>query len=302
MISGLEAFAKKVLVEIPESSNNESYADDPQGLPQILYDGSFTSSVSVSVLDKGIYTSLFGGAITTAWRNEGASIVKVYADEFTLTTPPCETEGFFPNRVWCDDEGTAYVLLKFPKKNTWYDNPMSRDVIEDFMDVPGVDDLDDYAISIQTVARGSDLAFNINDGKPYYQWDAQTTLDHLKNHTEESATFSTFNLPICDLRTDGNFYGMEPKAIDDDDCGAEVRTAFPDHVWKLTNITLNFNSVKSSTACPSAQRPGTCRTNMGKFSGKMSTTSSRRRTNTVPYPVASLEAAGPANTVPDPLR
>lgn len=184
---------------------------------------------------------------------------------------------------------------------------MSRKVIEEFMDVPGVDHLDEFDITIQTIARGSNLAFDINHGKPYYQWDAQSTLDHLKNNAEESATFSTFNLPICDLKNDNN-YGLESTAIDDGDCGAEVKTAFPVHVSKileiryqtekLTNVTLDVNSAKSSTECPTAPRPGTCRTNTEKSSGKIITTSNRRRTTTVSYPVASLEAA---NTVPTPI-
>jgi hypothetical protein len=237
MLKGLESFANKVLVDVPEQDpdNGVYYSDDPKGLPQLLKDGTFTESVSVSILDERIYTSLFSGGITTLWRNERASIVKVHSDESTLDSPPCETDGFFDGRTWCDDDGTAWVLLKFPAKDTWYDNPMNTDVIDEFKDVPGADDIGDYGISIETIARGSDLAASMNDGKPYYEWDVQGTLDHLTDNTDDITSFSTFNLPVCDLTTtswDGSY--MDLPAIDDDDCGAEVRfflpyKAFPFH-------------------------------------------------------------------------
>lgn len=105
---------------------------------------------------------------------------------------------------------------------------MSRDTIDDFMNVPGADDLEDFGLSVEIVARGSDLAASLNDGAPYYEWDAQTTIDHLTENPDDITTFSTFNLPVCTLDVLG--YDDEPmdiEPIDDDDCGAEVRTAFP---------------------------------------------------------------------------
>ena len=226
MLKGLESFATTVLVDVPENdpANGVYYSDDPKGLPQILKDGTYAESVSVSILDERIYASVFSGAITTLWRNERASIVKIHADEPTLETPPCETDGFFDGRLWCDDDGTAYVLLKFPAKDTWYDNPMNSDVIDEFKDVPGADDLGDYGITVETVARSSDLACSLNGDKPYYEWDAQGTIDHLTDNPDDLSGFSTFNLPVCELDTttwDGSSWDVPP--IDDDDCGAEVR-------------------------------------------------------------------------------
>lgn len=228
MLKGIEAFANHVLVDTPEDTDDYYYADDPAGLPQLLKDGTFAESVSVSMLDERIYTSLFSGAITTSWASENAIIVKVHKDEPTLITPPCETDGFFYGRIWCDDEGTAHLLLKFPEPNTWYKDPMSRDVIDEFGDVPGADDLEDFGLSIEIVARGSELAASLNDGNPYYEWDAESALDHLLENADDVAKFSTFNLPVCELDTvdfEGNFMDYIER-LDDDDCGAEVRTAF----------------------------------------------------------------------------
>lgn len=223
MIKGLESFVNKVLIETPEDSDDYDYAEDPTGLPQILKDGTFTESVSVSSLDERIYTSIFSGAITTVWRNERAVIVKVHSDEPTLDDPPCETDDFFKDNIWCADDETAHILLKFPEKNTWYKDPMSKDVIDEFKDVPGIDDLEDFGINIETVARGSVLASKLNDGKPYYKWDADATIDHLKDNTDDLAQFSTFNLPVCELDTK-SFDGSDADipGIDDDDCGPEV--------------------------------------------------------------------------------
>lgn len=66
MLRGLESLANRVLIDTPEDLDGYIYADDPRDLPQILKDGTFTESVSVSILDERIYTSIFSGAVTTS--------------------------------------------------------------------------------------------------------------------------------------------------------------------------------------------------------------------------------------------
>lgn len=245
MISGLESYAKHVLLDTPTNTDDYDYADDPGGLPQILKDGIFTESRSVDVLDERIYTALFSGAVASAWKDERAVVVKIYKDEPTLDDPPCEIKDFFKDRIWCNDQGTAFVLLKYPENGKGFSSPMNEDVLEKFKDVPGADDLKDFGLSLENVGRGSDFATRHNGGRAYFEWSPDEVVKFFKEKDDDNYQFSAFNLPVCDLKP------KESTRIDDDKCGPEVScfSSFRNSVRrsKVTNIS-QLDSVKSSTA------------------------------------------------------
>lgn len=227
MIRGLTDYGNKVLSDVPvnDPDNDIYYASEPQGLPQILKDGTFAESQSVDSLDERIYASLFSGVISHIWKDERAFVIKIFSNEPTLDDPPCETDDFFTDRIWCDDDGNAFVLLKHPAKDHHPSEPMSSDVQDDFKDLKGADHLEEYGVNIEMVAKSSSLASSLNGGKPYYEWKPERAIEHLTDYPDDLSTFSSFNLPYCELEANsastGEWMDDWPR-IEDDDCGPEV--------------------------------------------------------------------------------
>lgn len=216
MQKSLESYTRWLLTSIPENDQSKGvkYTDDPKSLPNVLYDGDFAEPKTSDVLPDGIYVSLFSAAISVLWGNEAAAVVKVAHDDPSLSIPPCEDEEMFNGNKWCNDAGDAYLLLSWPSK-TWFNNPWDDNLPGSFQDLKGIDKLEDYRMSIETVVKASENAASLNDGNPYYEWDPEKVIDHMAKDDANLEQFAAFNLPFCDL-------GTLAGGIDDENCDGEV--------------------------------------------------------------------------------
>jgi hypothetical protein len=224
MQNSIEDYANWLLTSVPSNdrSNGIHYVDDAKSLPNVLLDGDWAEPKTSPNLPDGIYVSLFSAAISILWKGELANVIKVPHDVKFLSTPVCEDEKMFGDNRWCDNDGNAYLLLKW--KTDWFHNPWEDDLPGKFMDLKGVDKLGDYRLSVENVAKASEHAASLNGGAAYYEWDVERVMDHFSQDANNMNQFSAFNFPFCELNNT-----FEP--LDVDDCDGEVRNDIPNNFW-----------------------------------------------------------------------
>lgn len=228
MQNSIESYGKWLLTEIPKNdrSNGEFYVDDAKALPNVLLNGDFAEPRISPNLPDAIYSSLFSSVISLLWKGEAACVVKIAHDDPTLLTPPCEDEKMFNGNKWCDNGGNAYLLLNW--RTDWFESPLEEGLAGKFMELKGVDKLEDYRLSIENVVKASEHAASLNNGYPYYEWDTTKVMGHMGNDEGNMAGFSAFNLPFCEVKNEG-------RSIEVDDCDGEVKIDNPFSPLKRTN-------------------------------------------------------------------
>lgn len=232
--TALEDYARWVLTETPNNdrANGIYYIEDQRALPRQLSTGAFAEAIEVDRLPDNLYASLFSGAITELWNKDQVIVVKIPSDESLLDGPACDESGPFVGRRYCDDDGNSYVILKYPELGSWLDRPWDDSTREAFMDVNGIDKLEDYGLSVGAVAIGTETAYIRNNNEPGYGWNPETTMEFLMEDPENMINFVTFNFPFCDLGLHEPFLGR----VEDEACDAECQI-----LYSLTNrCTLYF--------------------------------------------------------------
>jgi hypothetical protein len=224
---------------VQDRDNDIYYVDDPRALPSLLKDGDFAEPIPVDRIPDNLYASLFSGAVTELWNQEQAIVVKIPSNESTLSTPPCEDDSLFAYQSYCDDDGNRYVLLKYPELGSWLDVPWSDETKDAFKDLPGYDSLEDYGLSIESVARGTEHAYYRNGEASGMDWNPETTAEFLMEETNNMIQFVTFNFPYCDLAGDPDSFGYstEFEKVEDGDCDAECQI-----LYRITTGCYSFFS------------------------------------------------------------
>lgn len=216
--TGIEKYTQWVLTTIPKNDrdNGIRYIDDPKSLPNVLLDGEFAEPKTLDVLDDSLYVPIFSSAISILWKEQLTFVVKVPVDDTALGgEKPCDLDEFFNYNKYCDDDGNAYLLLKW-LENPYNSAPWHDGLVNKLKDVKGVRELERFHMGVETVVKASAHAWELNGKKPYYEWTTDKVVDHFAESERNLAGFAAFNFPYCDL-SKGGYH------IDKDKCSAEVR-------------------------------------------------------------------------------
>ncbi|KAL4797008.1 hypothetical protein BDV19DRAFT_387548 [Aspergillus venezuelensis] len=209
LATNIEDLAVSVLEDTPVNNPDEEefYANNPEGLVQILQGGGFAEPIDVPILPNRILRSLTSPMINELWREQKPWIAHTTKQQAGFD--PCDSPSDqFKDNVWCSGDD-AYILFNW--EDDWFNKGGSFSIPPDvsgLLELQGVGSLQDYDLSLELVVQSSaGWQSRLGEFQPEITMDR--SYEYLINVVGRGGTLFdgfiedwqlvTFNIPVCDL-------------------------------------------------------------------------------------------------------
>lgn len=200
----MDSFSRYQVTDPQPGRNWHDFASDPHGMPQLISKGAFVKPRTVSKNDPRVKGALAAPIINAIWASEMAFIGVIRPSTFAFDV--CDkNNGVMVDNIWCDSDGTAYLLAKFK----WGDGGTE----ENLTSLKGIEKLEKFGLHLRTVILAS-KATQERTNKFLAEADNKDMINRVTGATDylDYTNLVFFSLPLCVLEGEMKDEGSRGKA------------------------------------------------------------------------------------------